>query len=422
MGLRRILHTSDWHLGQSFHGFDRTWEHERWLDWLVDTLGRYRIDALCIAGDIFDTPNPSSLAQRQWFDLLGRVVRAYPACDIVAIAGNHDSPQRIDAPQALTASLGIHIVGSARDAHGQFRPERLVVPLGTRHPEGVWGFAAAVPFLRGDDLGTLAELQADGAGVELTRRRLDAVFTHMDSVASSQHARVALAHAVVTGELSASTSERDIRIGNVEGIPVDVFPASLAYVALGHLHRPQRAGGRNHVQYAGSPLPLHVSEADYAHRVVVATFDGPVLTDIESVAIPKGVTIVRVPPPTQRALPDDVLRMLEQLPRCADLPVAQRPFVDVRFVEDAPRPTILEEVAKALEGKGYRLTGVRAERNQQAPGAVFSDEPTSLASLSPEEVFVELYRRKYKGSLPSEALVRAFRDLVAEVHDAEKTS
>ncbi len=416
MNQKRILHTSDWHLGQTFHGFDRTWEHQCFLAWLLETIVAREVDALLVSGDIFDTPNPSSLAQRQWFDFLVAVMRERPGCEVVATAGNHDSAQRLDAPEALTQALGLHIVGSPCDAIGTFDAARLVVPLGKGSEGGVWGHVAAIPFLRGDDLGTLTELHADDGYVQLTRRRHDAIFEELASRAAPGHARFAMAHGVVVGEASASSSEREIRIGNVGGVPVNVFPDDLTYVALGHLHRPQRAGGRDAVQYAGSPLPMHVSEAEYPHRAVLVTVEGCVLQSMESLLVPKSVPVVRVPRSGKAALPEVVLAELRALPSLASLPEAQRPYLDVRFVRAAPRPSFVEEVAAAIEGKGYRITTVR--QDEPAGANVASSEAIAQRNLddfAPEEVFRKIYQRMYANQPPSDELLRAFGELVATV-------
>ncbi len=415
MQARRILHTADWHLGQSFHGYDRTWEHEQFLAWLLLAVREHEADALFIAGDVFDTVAPSSAAQRLWFDFLAELVRIRPACDVVAIAGNHDSAARLDAPEALTRALGLHIVGAARAADGCFDPARLVIPLGARYGEP-WGYVAAVPFLRHDDLGTLTALQEADAFLTLTRARHEAVFAELARRAGPEHARFAIGHGVLLGTQRSSDSERDVRIGNVDGVPVDVFPEELTYVALGHLHRPQEVGGRQGVCYAGSPLPMHVSEADYRHRVVRVTSEGSVRTAVESLLLPKWVAVERVPRGNKPASMDDALTALLALPSRAELPATARPYVEVRYLADGPRPQFHAEVEAALEGKGYRLTAVRAvfpETTTVSSG--YSGEGRSLKELDPVDVFRAHYQRRYQNEGPSEALVTAFQSLLASV-------
>src|SRR5450830_1653635 len=108
----RLLHTSDWHLGQSLHNFDRHYEHQCFLDWLIDTIVAEEADALLIAGDIFDNANPSSNAQRQLYRFLQQAKTRAPGLQIVVIAGNHDSPGRLEAPGPLLEAHGTVVIGN----------------------------------------------------------------------------------------------------------------------------------------------------------------------------------------------------------------------------------------------------------------------------------------------------------------------
>jgi exonuclease SbcD len=422
MPVRRILHTSDWHLGQLFHDHDRSWEHQQFLDWVLEQVVESEIDALLITGDIFDTANPPITAQRQWNDFAVAVRERRPSCTLVAIAGNHDSGPRIESSGAYARALGLDILGSARNAEGQFDPERLVIPLGRESHGGVWGYAAAIPFLRADDLGTLTQLAADGAVLSLSKERYQAVFEALERRAGPTHARVALGHGVIVGsELERSEqSERDVRIGNVSGLPVDVFPEDLTYVALGHLHRPQRAGGRDHVQYAGSPLPLHVSEADYKHRAVLVEVEDGQLKTLTSLRVPQPVGIVRIPAKDADDDPDSVLAALRALPASGRAEVERQPFIEVRFRRTAPRPNFGDEVRNALAGKGVRLTTVRDVT--RLAGVTTPDSahaPRSLDEFTPEEVFRKLYALHHR-TPPSEDLLKAFATLLQEHADAQR--
>ncbi len=419
MTTHRILHTSDWHLGQSFHGFDRTWEHQRFLDWLLDVLVAQEIDALLISGDIFDTLNPPNVAQRQWFDFLARVLRARPGCDVVAIAGNHDSAARLDAPEALTRALGLYVVGSPRNADGRFDAARVIVPLGQRG-RGVWGHVAALPFLRGDDLGTVAELHGDGAYLSRVKARHDEVFAALDAAGGPGLARLGMFHGILQGDTKRSeSSERDVRIGTVEGIPEAFFPSDLGYLALGHLHRPQRVRGQDHVRYAGAPLPLHVSEADYPRQVVVVSFRDGARTGVETLRIPQEVAVVRIPSPGEPLpTPAQVLSRIAALPCDPETPPERQPYLEVRFQPDMPRPGFSNEVANASASRRHRLTTVRAERATPPQHAAV---PPPLSELTPEEVFALFYARTYDGAAPPDDLRRAFQELLADAQATPET-
>lgn len=421
MTRKRVLHTADWHLGQSFHGFDRAFEHTRFLEWLLARVEEHEVDALFIAGDLFDTVNPPNAAVRQFNDFLGTLLRRRPSCEVVAIAGNHDSASRIDSSSALTGALGLHVLGAVRTAEGRFDPARLVVPLGARDGAEPWGHAAAIPFLRSDDLGTLTELTEGDAYERLLRRRHEAVFEALAQVSGPTHARFALAHGVVLGEARRSEeSERDVRIGTVEGVPADVFPADLTYVALGHLHRPQRAGGRTHMQYAGSPLPLHVSEADYAHRAVLVTVEGRDLVSIDDLLVPKTVEVVRVPGRGRALGAEETLAALRALPDASKRAPEVRPYLEVRVALEGPRANFVTEVLAALEHRGYRLTTVRVE--QAAADTLMPTNEGAAADLddfTPEEVLQRLHALHFGGAEPSAALRSAFATLLDEVRGVE---
>src|ERR1700746_487795 len=153
----RILHTADWHLGQSFHGFDRDREHAVFLDWLIGIVEERHVDALIITGDIFDSINPSSGAQRRFFDFLARIHAAAPALQVVIIAGNHDAPARLEAPTGLFERLNIKALGTVpRDLDGEVNYQKFLIPLKDAHAN-VKAIAIAVPFLRPADVPVVPE-------------------------------------------------------------------------------------------------------------------------------------------------------------------------------------------------------------------------------------------------------------------------
>lgn len=167
----RLLHTSDWHLGQSLHNFDRHYEHQCFLDWLLETIVAEQADALLVAGDVFDNANPSAASQRQLYSFLQQARARAPQLDIVVIAGNHDSPGRLEAPGPLLEVHGTTVIGYPhRDADGAIAMERMLVPLtGKDGKVGAW--VLAVPFLRHGDVPRPApapaeQSPADGASAD----------------------------------------------------------------------------------------------------------------------------------------------------------------------------------------------------------------------------------------------------------------
>src|SRR4029078_9839231 len=145
----RLLHTSDWHLGHTLRGeVTREYEHAAFLSWLLEACAREAPDVLVITGDVFDSATPPASAERMWFEFLAAARRAQPAMDIVAIAGNHDSPARLGAASSVLRELGVHVVGGLRrHDDGALNLDRILIPVG-----GGRGLVAAVPFLRPVDV------------------------------------------------------------------------------------------------------------------------------------------------------------------------------------------------------------------------------------------------------------------------------
>ncbi|MFO0760332.1 MAG: exonuclease SbcCD subunit D C-terminal domain-containing protein [Byssovorax sp.] len=407
----RLLHTSDWHLGHTLHDLPRKHEHERFLAWLLDRLVEHAIDALIVAGDVFDTANPSAEAQEALYSFLATARRRMPALDLVVIGGNHDSAARLDAPDALLRALQIRIVGGLPKQGKAIDMERMLVPLHDRSG-AVAAWMAAVPFLRAFEL---PPVEADDPLIEGVRKVYADVLDAARARRVPGQALLAAGHCYMIGTDLSKTSERRVLGGNQHALPADIFPDDLAYVALGHLHRAQRVGGREGLRYCGSPIPLALDEAPYRHQVVVAEIDGERLHGVEILEVPRAVPIMKIPAGGPRPL-DAVLAELLALPAAdPSVPAETRPFLEVEILVPKPEASLRAQVEKALAGKAARLVriGLRLEGSGAALAEVF---PTSsLKEHSEEDVFRQCYRKSYKDD-PGPELIEAFHDILERVH------
>jgi len=412
----RLLHTSDWHLGQTLHNYDRSYEHGCFLDWLVETLARERIDVLLIAGDIFDNANPSAAAHRQLYRFLQRAKARVPHLQVVVIAGNHDSPGRLEAPTPLLEAHGTVVVGNVgRTPEGAIDLERLLVPLRGRDGQ-VAAWCLAVPFLRPGDLprapaqqepGTAAEAAPDPYlhGSALLYRQ---VYALARARCGADQAIIAMGHCHMVDGQSSQDSERRIVIGGTEALPASMFDPDLAYVALGHLHLAQRVGGHERRRYCGSPLPLSFSEVGYQHQVLCIELEGRQATSVTPLPVPRAVQLLRVP--ARPAPLDEVLAALEAL-ELPDAAPPQQPFLEVRVLLDGPEPGLRSRIEAALEGKPVRLAKIEPTRRHAAPDS--AGEALSLdqlAQLQPDDIFRRLWTQRYGGEAPPEQLA-AFAEL-----------
>jgi len=406
----RLLHTSDWHLGQSLHNFDRHYEHQRFLDWLLDTIVAEQADALLIAGDIFDNANPSAASQRQLYGFLQQARARAPWLDLIVIAGNHDSPGRLEAPAPLLDAHGTQVIGAvARDAEGAIDVSRMVLPLTDREGK-VAAWCLAVPFLRPGDVPATAPGPATApdpylAGIaELYRQAL----AHAESLRQPSQAIVAMGHChMVDGQMS-QDSERRIVIGGTEMLPAGIFSPPIAYAALGHLHLAQQVGRHAHLRYCGSPIPLSFAEVAYKHQILRIDLDGAQVRGITPLPVPRAVQLLRIP---ERPAPlPQVLEALTAL----DLPQApaeEQPLLEVRIRLDAPEPGLRARIEEALQGKPVRLAKIEtssAARASLEDAAISLDQ---LDRLQPDDIFRRLYQQRYGSEAPPDQL-SAFAELM----------
>jgi len=406
----RLIHTADWHLGQTLHGVSREYEHARFLDWLLERIAEHAVDALIIAGDVFDGQNPPVPALAQFYRFLAKAKRHFPDLDIVALAGNHDSGNRLEAPSPLLTEMGVHVVGALPcGADGAFDPERAVIPL----RDGTGAVAArcvALPYLRPADLPPAPEDGADPL-IEGVRRLTEAAVDAGRRQLRDGEALILAGHCYMSGGALSELSERKVLGGNLHALPCDIFPIDAAYVALGHLHRAQDVGGRKCVRYSGSPIPLALDEEPYPHQVVLTEFAGSRLVGHTALRVPRAVAIHRIPGAGDFAPPEAVLEALRGLDLDDVLPREAWPFLEVSVALEQPRPGLREEVDAVLAGRpvrllklAVRLSGTGETLAEAAPGV-------ELSALAPEEVFRRVYRRHHEGD-PPEPLLAAFHELV----------
>ena len=272
----KVLHTSDWHIGRTLYGRQRYEEFEAFLDWLACLIEQEGIDVLLVGGDLFDNSTPGTRAQELYYRFLCRVA-ASSNRHVVVTAGNHDSPSFLNAPRELLKCLNVHVVGSASDLPAD---ELIVIEGPDREPRLI---VCAIPYLRDRDIRT-AET---GESIEDKERKIvEGIRAHYRRVCEAAEEKrallkrpvpiVAMGHLFAAGGRTADgDGVRELYIGSLAQVRVDVFPTCIDYVALGHLHIPQRVGGSDFIRYSGSPLPIGFGEAGQNKCVVLVTFSGP---------------------------------------------------------------------------------------------------------------------------------------------------
>lgn len=411
----KIIHTADWHLGQTFFGYDREEEHDAFLNWLVDTLAEQQTDVLLIAGDVFDVANPSASAQRRFFHFLKEANRRNPHLQVIVVAGNHDSAARLESPIPLLEELNTSIVGIIRRTEsGEIDFDSLMIPLYNKEKKRE-GWCLAVPYLRQGDYPAPEEGHDTYiAGINRMYRQL---YDFADARRQPGEALVAMGHLHATGaELSDDDRSERIIMGGLESVSSDTFDEGLAYTALGHIHKAQRIGGRENLRYSGSPLPMSFSETNYRHQVVAVTVENGCLSDVEPLPVPLFAALHRIP--EQPASPEEVVEQLAGL-RVAnqeegDEP-ARWPYVEVRVLLTEPDPGFRHRVEEALVDKAVRLTSiVPSYPKREEADTVRPLSYNDLQRIAPLDMLKHAFTSKYGGELP-EDIESLFNDVMREV-------
>ena len=394
----RILHTADWHLGQTFFGYDRTEEHEVFLNWLAEEIRQKEIDALIIAGDVFDVSNPSAASQSMYYQFIYRVTAENPYLQIVIVAGNHDSAARLEAPLPLLQAMRTEVRGVVRKLEGgEIDYDHLTVELKNRQGE-VELLCMAVPFLRqGDYPAVQTEGNPYAEGVrELYAQLLQRLWKRR----TENQAILAIGHLQATGSEIAEKdySERTV-IGGLECVSPEAFSEQIAYTALGHIHKAQRVSGRENVRYAGSPIPMSFAEKHYHHGVVMVTFDGGCAVDIERLECPKLIPLMSVPN-GEPVSPEAILKALKELPETE----AVAPYLEVKVLLEEPEPMLRQEIEEALADKNYRLARIVSTYHTDIGNTVKENEnwKRGLQEMSPLQIAQSAFEKIYQVEMPVE--------------------
>lgn len=375
----RILHTSDWHLGKRLFKLDRAPEHELFLNWLLKTLIEEKVDVLLIAGDIFDTPTPPHQSLETFYNFLHRI-STETTTDTYIIAGNHDSGLLLEAPARLLSFHRVKVWGKLSSD-----------PLDhwttiTKGKESI--DLCALPFFRSYELLP----QGEGDALQVLSKYL---------TAKNTTPKLLMLHHLA-GIFEASGSEQVISLSGVDSIPTKELEA-FDYVALGHIHKPQKVGTK--IYYSGSPIPMRFSETQTKSVVLIDVKEKNLEHKIVPIPVFRNLFIVK-------ADETNYLEKLKALTRTTDL----TPMVEVQIQLSSPRVGLIDEIKELLQAGGMELLSFMPfyHTKEDAP-----KRHEKLFELSPLELFTEFYATKYPDAkvLP-EDLKADFIELLEKVAHA----
>ncbi len=443
----RVLHTSDWHLGLNSGRVSRLEDHARYLKWLIEFLKREKIDALVVAGDVFESMQPSNEALKLYYSFLTQVSQS-DLGQVVIVGGNHDSSAVLDAPKSVLDLLSVYVVGGLPPQADE-QIDSLIVPLRSRHQHGALlpppeVVCVALPYIHEYRLGVRTTDDDQKAVRAELVRRFSELYSRCAARAAELYPGLPL---IATGHLTVGKSSdadypRPIHaVGTLDALPASIFDARFSYVALGHIHS-LRAVESGRVYYSGTPVATHFAEAKTQRRMILLEFSpeqggqetGPIKGSPNG-ASPQ-IREIRVPQP--RALVSisgerlEVFEQLRQWQSSGQLPGTQqeisagaqetqvdleplRPLLSLKIGLSSPEPGLSEkleaELALFAEGsrpllvelKEYLISTPEALEQGGQPGLTLTD-------YSPAEVFGKLLLSKGEQE-KEQLLLNAFASL-----------
>lgn len=371
----KILHTSDWHLGHRLHEHSQHEEQLLFLQWLLAYISQNQIDVLLLAGDVFDTGAPSSQSLKLYYDFLVNL-RQTNCRSVFITGGNHDAPGTLDAPKELLHALSVHVVGKATD--------ELCDEVFTVECNGERLQVAAVPFLRDQDI---RRAVAGESFDQITERYKQALMRHYHEVARiCEESKPEKALTIAMGHLFAiggkvSDSEQSIYVGNLGDIGAEDFPETFDYMALGHLHRPQKVGGKEYIRYSGSPLTLSFSEVNQEKLVLVIETEDAQIKEIHPVVVPAFRHISRI-----RGTYDECVAKLQLI---AQEEHALTPWIEVILEREADTILSYTEINKVAEPLNIEVLRVTYSQTKEVNGVgQYAEHELDINDLDPVEVFL----------------------------------
>ena len=409
----KIIHTADWHLGNVFHRHNRVAEHRHFFGWLRDTIVQQQPDALIVSGDIFDGPNPAAEVQRLFYDFLTHLSVEHPGMSIILIAGNHDSGARLEAGEELLRLHNIFVRGTVwKDAEGETYFERMILPLAPRGSDTAEVVCYALPFLRPADYPAGLSVQ-DGLRHYLTN--LD---KRLKKTAFKRLPVVVAAHFYAHGALiQAHEHSERLVVGGQDMVEIDTMGKAYAYVALGHIHRPQAVGNCANVRYAGSPLALSFSERDYKRAVNLVEIDTQGHVETTSLFYTPLCALVSLP--ERGALdPQEALSRLRSLPDAKpDDDREAYPYVEMNIRLAQPEPELRRRIGEIIEHKAVKFCRITTSTYREQSAQDDTQRPAvenSLHSQAPIDIAQQYYTARYGNEMP-EALVERFNIAVNSI-------
>ncbi|MTI32297.1 exonuclease SbcCD subunit D C-terminal domain-containing protein [Xanthovirga aplysinae] len=409
----RILHTSDWHIGKKLLGFDLAMDHKLFFGWLIETIRKQKVDVLVVAGDIFDQANPSKTSESAYYKFL--IDLHQTSCKHVIITGgNHDGIGTLDAPKEVLKILNVTTISSATE-----NVEDEIIEIRNQQEE-LELVVCAIPFLRDKEIRQAVAGESYDDKIQQTREGILRHYQVLGEICEKRYSQetpiMATGHLFAQGVSNESDSVRDIHIGNQAAINASGFHGRFDYVALGHIHRPQKLSAPMLVRYSGSPIPLSFTEKNYEHSVVLleTTPDRERLLTTTIISVPVFRKLISI-----KGNMEEICHQLNKIKRLGELPT----LVEVNVEEDEYNPGLLleleqltDEFQQKAEENQFQIVKKKIYFRKKTQGAdeLFTDL-IDMEEMTAENIFLKRLSQEEIPETVSLDLQLAFKEIMETI-------
>lgn len=358
----KIIATSDWHIGNLFHGIDRLPEHHHFFSWLKDLIHEQAPDALLVAGDVFDNGNPSAAAHQLFYSFLDDITHDNPQLQVIITAGNHDSANRLEAPADLLRRHKIEVRGrvhrqwvsddepndgTVAEGHWAFDTDDLIIPITSRDGREQ-AVVLAVPFLRSDV--SLKGSYSKGVTALLHQLTDDARQTYPD------HPIIMMAHMYAAGAEIREGSSEKILIGGQDQVALGTWDGHPDYLTCGHIHKRQHIWNTDWARYSGSVLPMSFAERDYHHGVDLITLSQGVKPEVAFLEYTPQHPLMTIPDGQDALELKEMKKAIKQLPERTDGKLDEHSiYIELRLRSEKIKADDRKKIDSLLEDKNAVL-------------------------------------------------------------------
>lgn len=400
----KILHTSDWHLGQELYSFDRTEEHLSFLSQIENIVKVEQPDALVVSGDIYHNSTPSNSVMRMFSDALLKIANVNPQMKIIITAGNHDSSSRLEITRNIWQRLNVEVIGGIEKVDGEVNFDRHIITIPNSEGKPC-GIVVAMPHIYPQSFPLISE---DTSRDNRQQAFWKALNNRLNEINTDKLPVVMMAHMAISGS---NTTGHDLIRGGMDFVDISSIPVDFDYLALGHIHCPQNVDNTR-ARYCGTPIAVTFDE-DYEHSVSIVDVNANCEPSIRTIPIVNPIPLKTIPLVAAEA--NEVIKLIEAY----DSNEKAYLRANIKYSDDVPH-NIREQFFDICKNKQLRYCTIKWENDLETKnsGEISDLAVEELQHMSPIEIAQRYYLKKNKFDM-SDEMVNMLKFVIDDVNNSQ---